>query len=121
MGAMVKAADISPQRRPGRRVLRPHQVKGRDAAARHLRRPGTRGLFVSATGTGKDGQLERLRPGAGRQRLWFARACPEGRTHQSSGEVGQRGGGRFGRHPSRLGLVWRVGRLAGCGRDRCGE
>ncbi|MEU0148787.1 DEAD/DEAH box helicase family protein [Streptomyces sp. NPDC006288] len=34
-------------------MLRPHQVKGRDAAARHLRRPGTRGLFVSATGTGK--------------------------------------------------------------------
>ncbi|MDP5315582.1 DEAD/DEAH box helicase [Streptomyces poriferorum] len=40
-----------PRREP--RVLRPHQVKGRDAAARHLRRPGTRGLFVSATGTGK--------------------------------------------------------------------
>lgn len=53
MGAMVKAADITPQPRPKRRVLRPHQVKGRDAAARHLRRPGTRGLFVSATGTGK--------------------------------------------------------------------
>ncbi|MEU0132202.1 DEAD/DEAH box helicase family protein [Streptomyces sp. NPDC006289] len=43
----------SPRPRQEPRVLRPHQVKGRDAAARHLRRPGTRGLFVSATGTGK--------------------------------------------------------------------
>ncbi|MEV0495676.1 DEAD/DEAH box helicase [Streptomyces atratus] len=50
---MVKAVEITPKRRPARRVLRPHQVEGRDAAARHLRRPGTRGLFVSATGTGK--------------------------------------------------------------------
>ncbi|MGW2866453.1 Helicase associated domain protein [Streptomyces sp. NPDC001205] len=36
-----------------RPVLKAHQVRGRDAAVRHLRRPHTRALFVSATGTGK--------------------------------------------------------------------
>ncbi|MBP2579543.1 superfamily II DNA or RNA helicase [Streptomyces sp. PvR006] len=35
------------------RPLFPDQVRGRDSAVRHLRRPGTRGLYVSATGTGK--------------------------------------------------------------------
>lgn len=39
--------------RPERAVLRPDQIRGRDAAVRHLRRPGSRGLYVAATGTGK--------------------------------------------------------------------
>jgi superfamily II DNA or RNA helicase len=33
--------------------LFPDQVRGRDAAVRHLRRPGTRAQYISATGTGK--------------------------------------------------------------------
>ncbi|MFI6063464.1 DEAD/DEAH box helicase family protein [Streptomyces sp. NPDC051286] len=51
MADSVRISSARPRREP--RVLRPHQMKGRDAAARHLRRPGTRGLLVSATGTGK--------------------------------------------------------------------
>ncbi|WP_318219236.1 DEAD/DEAH box helicase [Streptomyces sp. SCL15-6] len=42
--------------RPGRSVkprLFPDQVEAVERLVRHLRRPGTRGLFVSATGTGK--------------------------------------------------------------------
>ncbi|MEV8529545.1 DEAD/DEAH box helicase family protein [Streptomyces sp. NPDC052000] len=39
--------------RSARLVLQAHQVRGRDAAVRHPRRPHTRALFVSATGTGK--------------------------------------------------------------------
>ncbi|MFJ3106529.1 Helicase associated domain protein [Streptomyces sp. NPDC086835] len=35
------------------RSLFPDQVQGRDSAVRHLRRVGSRGLYVSATGTGK--------------------------------------------------------------------
>ncbi|QIK04708.1 DEAD/DEAH box helicase family protein [Streptomyces sp. ID38640] len=38
---------------PARTPLRPHQVAGLERAVRHLRRPGSRGLYVSATGTGK--------------------------------------------------------------------
>ncbi|MFI5740935.1 Helicase associated domain protein [Streptomyces anulatus] len=38
---------------PGKRALFPDQVEAVSRVARHLRRPGTRGLFVSATGTGK--------------------------------------------------------------------
>ncbi|MGW0550107.1 Helicase associated domain protein [Streptomyces altiplanensis] len=53
MGGMVTSVEVRPSRRPERAMLRPHQVEGRDAAARHLRRPGTRALYVSATGTGK--------------------------------------------------------------------
>ncbi|GAA1545371.1 hypothetical protein GCM10009730_63080 [Streptomyces albidochromogenes] len=33
--------------------LFPDQVRGRDAVVRHLRRPGTRAQYISATGTGK--------------------------------------------------------------------
>lgn len=43
-------------RRPGpadRAVLFPRQAEGVQKAVRHLRRPGTRALLVSATGTGK--------------------------------------------------------------------
>jgi superfamily II DNA or RNA helicase len=50
---MVTFAEVTPEHRSPRVELRPHQVEGRDAAVRHLRRPGTRGLYVSATGTGK--------------------------------------------------------------------
>lgn len=38
---------------PGKRALFPDQVEAVSRVARHLRRPGTRGLFVAATGTGK--------------------------------------------------------------------
>ncbi|MDX2650373.1 hypothetical protein PV341_43850, partial [Streptomyces sp. PA03-1a] len=37
----------------GPTVLRPDQQAGLDRAVRHLHRPGTRGLYVSACGTGK--------------------------------------------------------------------
>ncbi|MEU6775977.1 DEAD/DEAH box helicase family protein [Streptomyces sp. NPDC046759] len=44
-------------RRPHPAALRsarfPHQLKAVQRAVRHLRRPGTRGLLVAATGTGK--------------------------------------------------------------------
>ncbi|MEU1630253.1 Helicase associated domain protein [Streptomyces sp. NPDC020096] len=36
-----------------RPVLHPHQTEGLQRAVRHLGRPGSRGLYVSATGTGK--------------------------------------------------------------------
>jgi superfamily II DNA or RNA helicase len=37
-----------------RRVtMRPDQQNGHDRAVRHLHRPGTRGLYVAACGTGK--------------------------------------------------------------------
>ncbi|MEV5433181.1 Helicase associated domain protein [Streptomyces sp. NPDC052701] len=39
--------------RPGRARLFPDQAEAVDRLARHLQRAGTRGLFVSATGTGK--------------------------------------------------------------------
>ncbi|WP_030705933.1 DEAD/DEAH box helicase family protein, partial [Streptomyces griseus] len=38
---------------PGKRALFPDQVEAVSRVARHLRRPGTRGLYVAATGTGK--------------------------------------------------------------------
>nr|WSW64716.1 Helicase associated domain protein [Streptomyces sp. NBC_00995]WSW71237.1 Helicase associated domain protein [Streptomyces sp. NBC_00995] len=48
----VVAATTAPGR-PGKRALFPDQVEAVTRVARHLRRPGTRGLFVAATGTGK--------------------------------------------------------------------
>ncbi|MFF1855279.1 DEAD/DEAH box helicase family protein, partial [Streptomyces sp. NPDC058219] len=51
---MSTATSTSP--RPGgpeRAHLFPDQARGVLQAVRHLRRPGTRGLYVSATGTGK--------------------------------------------------------------------
>ncbi|MFI9248306.1 DEAD/DEAH box helicase family protein [Streptomyces sp. NPDC053086] len=41
------------QGRPGRAVLHPDQAEAVSRLAGHLHRPGTRGLYVSATGTGK--------------------------------------------------------------------
>ncbi|MGW2282664.1 Helicase associated domain protein [Streptomyces sp. NPDC001770] len=38
---------------PEKRALFPDQVEAVSRVARHLRRPGTRGLYVAATGTGK--------------------------------------------------------------------
>lgn len=48
----VVAATAAPGR-PEKRALFPDQVEAVTRVARHLRRPGTRGLFVAATGTGK--------------------------------------------------------------------
>ncbi|MET8732200.1 DEAD/DEAH box helicase family protein [Streptomyces parvus] len=39
--------------RPEKRPLFSDQVEAVNRLARHLRRPGTRGLYVAATGTGK--------------------------------------------------------------------
>jgi hypothetical protein len=39
--------------RTGKRSLWPDQVQAVERLVRHLHRPGTRGLYVSATGTGK--------------------------------------------------------------------
>ncbi|MFD7764734.1 DEAD/DEAH box helicase [Streptomyces microflavus] len=48
----VVAAPTAPGR-PGKRTLFPDQVEAVSRVSRHLRRPGTRGLYVAATGTGK--------------------------------------------------------------------
>lgn len=50
MSRMVPPVDSPLSLRP---ALRPDQVQGLGAAARHLRRPNTRALYVAATGTGK--------------------------------------------------------------------
>ncbi|MFJ8547165.1 DEAD/DEAH box helicase family protein [Streptomyces sp. NPDC093586] len=52
---------------PGRvaEVLFPDQVEAVERLVRHLRRPGTRGLFVSATGTGKTLVSVRVADGLG--------------------------------------------------------
>ncbi|MDX2854218.1 Helicase associated domain protein [Streptomyces sp. PA03-3a] len=46
-------ASAVPDLAAGSAVLRPDQQAGLDRAVRHLHRPGTRGLYVSACGTGK--------------------------------------------------------------------
>ncbi|WP_256339168.1 DEAD/DEAH box helicase [Streptomyces sp. 2224.1] len=50
---MVTPVESAAPRSAGRPVLFPDQVEAVERLVRHLRRPGTRGLFVSATGTGK--------------------------------------------------------------------
>ncbi|MEU7011848.1 Helicase associated domain protein [Streptomyces sp. NPDC046332] len=50
---MVTPVEASPSHRPGRPLLRPDQEQGLAAVARQLRRPGSRALYVAATGTGK--------------------------------------------------------------------
>lgn len=49
----MTVAAVSARGRPPRAVLHPDQTEAVSRLARHLHRPGTRGLFVSATGTGK--------------------------------------------------------------------
>lgn len=53
MSSMVTSVEVSAPRPYRRPALRPDQTRGLEAAVRHLRRPGTRALYVSATGTGK--------------------------------------------------------------------
>lgn len=53
MRDMVTPVDAPTTHPPQRPVLRPDQERGLKAAVRHLRRPSTRALLVSATGTGK--------------------------------------------------------------------
>ncbi|MFF9286425.1 DEAD/DEAH box helicase [Streptomyces griseosporeus] len=53
MSVMVTPVEPAAPRSDGRPVLFPDQAEAVDRLVRHLRRPGTRGLFVSATGTGK--------------------------------------------------------------------
>ncbi|MFC9606270.1 Helicase associated domain protein [Streptomyces niveus] len=50
---MVTPVDTPTTHPPRKPELRPDQKHGLKAAVRHLRRPNTRALFVSATGTGK--------------------------------------------------------------------
>ncbi|MFF3547502.1 DEAD/DEAH box helicase family protein [Streptomyces platensis] len=45
--------DSAPSRNFVRPALHPHQAEGLQRAVRHLGRPGGRGLYVAATGTGK--------------------------------------------------------------------
>ncbi|MFF9410795.1 DEAD/DEAH box helicase family protein [Streptomyces anandii] len=49
----MSVAAVPARGRPRRAVLHPDQTEAVSRLARHLHRPGTRGLFVSATGTGK--------------------------------------------------------------------
>ncbi|MFJ8719511.1 Helicase associated domain protein [Streptomyces violaceus] len=53
MGGMVTPVEASRPHPPRKPELRPDQVRGLNAVVRHLRRPNSRALFVSATGTGK--------------------------------------------------------------------
>lgn len=53
MGGMVTPVEASAPYPPLKAQLRPDQIRGLNAAVRHLRRPNTRALYVSATGTGK--------------------------------------------------------------------
>ncbi|MGP3928318.1 Helicase associated domain protein [Streptomyces sp. 8N616] len=60
--------------RPGRtkkRLLFPHQVEAVERAVKHLRRPGARGLLVSATGTGKTVVSVRVAEGLGARLVLF--------------------------------------------------
>ncbi|MDF0376587.1 Helicase associated domain protein [Streptomyces sp. KA12] len=50
---MVTPAEVAPPHHPHRTELRSDQVQGLRAVVRHLRRPGSRALYVAATGTGK--------------------------------------------------------------------
>lgn len=49
----MTVAELPSPGRPERARLFPGQAEALQRVTRHLRRPGTRGLFVSATGTGK--------------------------------------------------------------------
>ncbi|WTO32898.1 Helicase associated domain protein [Streptomyces achromogenes] len=57
--------------RPGRSRLFPDQTDAVDRLVRHLRRPGTRALFVSATGTGKTLVSIRVADGLGARLVLF--------------------------------------------------
>ncbi|MGN5376948.1 DEAD/DEAH box helicase family protein [Streptomyces lasalocidi] len=52
MGGMPVLGSV-PSRDPVRPALHPHQTEGLERAVKHLGRAGSRGLYVSATGTGK--------------------------------------------------------------------
>ncbi|MGW5761383.1 DEAD/DEAH box helicase family protein, partial [Streptomyces tendae] len=49
----MTVAELPRPGRPGRVRLFPDQVEAVERLVRHLHRPGSRGLFVAATGTGK--------------------------------------------------------------------
>ncbi|MEU2119446.1 Helicase associated domain protein [Streptomyces sp. NPDC016459] len=53
MSGMVTSVEPAVPRPAGRPALRPDQVRGLGAVVKHLRRPGSRALYVAATGTGK--------------------------------------------------------------------
>ncbi|MYX99865.1 DEAD/DEAH box helicase family protein [Streptomyces sp. SID486] len=65
----VVAGTASPS--SGRKTLLPDQVHAVQRLARHLRRPGTRALFVSATGTGKTLVSIRVADGLGARLVLF--------------------------------------------------
>ncbi|MFC8373117.1 DEAD/DEAH box helicase family protein [Streptomyces sp. NPDC057239] len=63
--------DVSGPGRPGKARLFPDQVEAVERLVRHLHRPGTRGLFVSATGTGKTLVSVRVADGLGARLVLF--------------------------------------------------
>ncbi|MER7057641.1 Helicase associated domain protein [Streptomyces sp. NPDC000351] len=63
--------DVSRPGRPGKARLFPDQVEAVGRLMRHLRRPGSRGLFVSATGTGKTLVSVRVADGLGARLVLF--------------------------------------------------
>ncbi|MEV5433941.1 Helicase associated domain protein [Streptomyces sp. NPDC052701] len=68
---MVTPVEPAAPRSDGRPVLFPDQAEAVDRLVRHLRRPGTRGLFVSATGTGKTLVSIRVADGLGARLVLF--------------------------------------------------
>ncbi|MFI9616737.1 DEAD/DEAH box helicase family protein [Streptomyces sp. NPDC052023] len=73
---MVTPVESAVPRSAGRPVLFPDQAEAVDRLVRHLHRPGSRGLFVSATGTGKTLVSVRVRTGS--VRGWCCSWCPLG-------------------------------------------
>ncbi|MQL62856.1 restriction endonuclease subunit R [Streptomyces vinaceus] len=68
---MVTPIESAAPRSAGRATLFPDQLEAVERLVRHLRRPGTRGLFVSATGTGKTLVSIRVADGLGARLVLF--------------------------------------------------
>ncbi|WP_405192627.1 DEAD/DEAH box helicase family protein [Streptomyces anthocyanicus] len=67
----MNLVDVPRPGRPVRPDLFPDQVEAVERLVRHLRRPGSRGLFVSATGTGKTLVSIRVADGLGARLVLF--------------------------------------------------
>ncbi|MFG2684136.1 Helicase associated domain protein [Streptomyces sp. NPDC048392] len=67
----MTVAELPRPGRPGRVRLFPDQAEAVERLVRHLHRPGTRGLFVSATGTGKTLVSIRVADGLGARLVLF--------------------------------------------------
>jgi superfamily II DNA or RNA helicase len=71
MSVMVTPVESAAPRSAGRPVLFPDQVEAVARLVWHLHRPGTRGLFVPATGTGKTLVSIRVADGLGARLVLF--------------------------------------------------